>query len=71
MENKLVIKNKNGSHKELGASLVEYGLFIALIAVIAIPSLQVLGQNIKANTENLSDALAQGTIHICPDSDPD
>jgi pilus assembly protein Flp/PilA len=38
---------KNKSAKELGASLVEYGLLVALIAVIAIAAIRVLGTNVS------------------------
>ena len=36
-----------GSTDERGASMVEYGLLLALIAVIAIVALKVLGTNVS------------------------
>ena len=39
-----MLKKEN---KEKGASLVEYALLVALIAVIAIAGVRVLGQNIS------------------------
>lgn len=34
---------------EAGASAVEYGLLVALIAVVIIGAVQLLGQNISSN----------------------
>lgn len=42
-ENEVLNKKNN----EKGASLVEYALLVALIAVIAIAGVRVLGQNIS------------------------
>lgn len=42
-ENEMVEKQ----NKEKGASLVEYALLVALIAVIAIAGIKVLGNNIS------------------------
>ena len=50
MQNKVetqVTQNNVVENKEKGASLVEYALLVALIAVIAIAGIRVLGQNIS------------------------
>ncbi len=38
---------------ERGASMVEYGLLLALVAVIAIGALTVLGGKVKSNFSNV------------------
>ena len=60
------------TRKELGASLVEYGLLVALIAVVVIPSLQVLGSRIETRFADAATSM-QGEVGIsgCPLSDPD
>jgi pilus assembly protein Flp/PilA len=40
--------------KELGASLVEYALLVALIAVVALVGVRVLGQNVSTQFSNIS-----------------
>ena len=40
--------NANVSHKDEGQGMVEYGLIIALVAVVAIAGLIVLGPKISA-----------------------
>ena len=51
--------------KERGASLVEYGLLIALIAVIGIPAVKVLGQNINVNMVSVADEIGAGSLTPC------
>ena len=41
---KQIVKKKS---KSRGASLVEYGLLVALIAVICIAAVKLLGQNVS------------------------
>lgn len=43
MEN--ILKKKTIKKNELGASLVEYGLLVALIGIIAIPSVKSVGKS--------------------------
>jgi Flp pilus assembly pilin Flp len=45
---------------EFGGSLVEYGLLVALVALIAIPSLGGLNQSLVTKFELTSVALANG-----------
>ena len=40
------------SRKEIGASLVEYGLLVALIAVVALGAVKVFGANVAASFSN-------------------
>ena len=40
--------------KELGASLVEYALLVALIAIIALVGVRTLGQNVSTQFSNIS-----------------
>ena len=42
---------------ERGASLVEYALLVALIAVVCIAAVTVLGGNIKGNFEDVGNSL--------------
>ena len=42
---------------ETGASLVEYGLLVALIAVVAIVAIRLLGTKVSSNFTNVSGAL--------------
>jgi pilus assembly protein Flp/PilA len=42
---------------ERGASMVEYGLLLALVAVIAIVALKALGTNVSAKFDNVSASL--------------
>lgn len=42
-------------NEEEGQSLSEYGLILALIAVVAITALTLLGDNIKAMFENIAE----------------
>ena len=44
----LLTKIKNFVREEDGASAVEYGLLVALIAVVIIAGVQLLGQNLLA-----------------------
>jgi pilus assembly protein Flp/PilA len=39
---------------EKGASLVEYGLLVALIAVVALIAIRTLGTNVSSNLDNVA-----------------
>ena len=59
MENVQVEKElEKNDKKEKGASLVEYALLVALIAVVAITGLKALGGAINAQYTGLSGSLA-------------
>lgn len=45
------------SAKELGASLVEYGLLVALIAVICIAAIRVLGTNVSTKFSQIASGI--------------
>lgn len=49
---------RNQIEEEAGQTLVEYGLLIALLAIVVIAALIVLGPQIAALFERVSDALA-------------
>ena len=44
---------------ESGASMVEYGLLVALIAIIAIAATQLLGQQVSTTFSGAADAMQQ------------
>ncbi|MBT8214367.1 MAG: Flp family type IVb pilin [Acidimicrobiia bacterium] len=43
--------------QERGASLVEYGLLVALIAVVALVAVRVLGSNVSGNLSEVASAI--------------
>ncbi len=49
---------KNFMRDEEGAAAVEYGLMVALIAVVIIATVTAIGTNLNTVFENSSDALA-------------
>ncbi len=53
---KNVIDNKS-KKKEKGASLIEYALLVALIAVVCITAITVVGGRASASFDNISDQL--------------
>ena len=42
---------------EAGASLVEYGLLLALIAVVAIVAIKLLGERVSENFSNVANEI--------------
>ena len=44
-------------HDEAGATLVEYGLLVALIAVVAIVAIRLLGSRISRNFSNVGNTI--------------
>lgn len=48
---------------EDGATLVEYGLVVALIAVAAITAVTLLGTNITATFNNIANHFTGGAAH--------
>ena len=51
------LKNELETSEEKGASLVEYALLVALIAVVAILAVQTLGTKISAQFSQLASTL--------------
>ena len=51
------LQAKFNRDSERGASMVEYGLLLALIAVIAIVAVKALGTNVSAKFDNVSASL--------------
>ena len=53
----LLTKIQNFIREEEGASAVEYGLLVALIAVVIIGAVQLLGTNLQATFSNVAGQL--------------
>jgi pilus assembly protein Flp/PilA len=51
------LEAKFNADSERGASMVEYGLLLALVAVIAIVALKALGTNVSAKFSTVSSSL--------------
>ena len=49
---------KTGSKKSKAQSLVEYGLILALVSVVAISVLQLMGNQIKTTVNNINSQLS-------------
>lgn len=56
---KKVQKELNKKRKSKGQSLVEYGLILALVSVVAITVLQTMGGEIKQTVTNVTTRLQQ------------
>ena len=54
---KLVVAVKRFAIGEEGASLVEYGLLVGLIAVVCLAAITLLGQNVNTMFQNIAAAL--------------
>ena len=52
---------KNFFKDETGASAVEYGLLVALIAVVIIAAVSALGTNVSTKLQAAADTIAGGT----------
>jgi pilus assembly protein Flp/PilA len=53
---------------ESGATMVEYGLMVALIAVVCIGAVSVMGGNIRGTFDTSSQAMAAGTESACEEN---
>jgi pilus assembly protein Flp/PilA len=51
------LQDRLGTASERGASMVEYGLLLALIAVIAIVAVQALGNSVSSKFSAVSSSL--------------
>ena len=49
---------KAHTKSERGAAMVEYALLVALIAIVAIAAVQVLGDQVTSNFDNISSSLS-------------
>ena len=54
------IEAKFNRTDERGASMVEYGLLLALIAVIAIVAVKALGQGVSTKFDTVKNSLSAG-----------
>ena len=68
MNNQPILKNQKRS-KQLGASMVEFALLIALVAVIGIPAVRMLGQQVNASFNRATEEIA-GEGAICDSNHP-
>lgn len=61
MENTQVEKKleKNNGKKEKGASLVEYALLVALIAVVAIAGVSAIGGSVSKQFLNIQNSISR------------
>ncbi len=61
MENTQVEKKleKNNGNKEKGASLVEYALLVALIAVVAIAGVKAIGGSVSGQFSNIQASISR------------
>jgi pilus assembly protein Flp/PilA len=61
MENTQVEKKleKNNGKKEEGASLVEYALLVALIAVVAIAGVKAIGGSVSNQFSNIQTSISR------------
>lgn len=58
------------TRKQRGASMLEYALLVALIAMIAIPSVRVLGQGVNLKFRDAQMSLAGESSLPCIDGSP-
>jgi len=64
------MKKINTKKKSKGQSLVEYGLILALVSVVAITVLQTMGGQVKNTVSGLSSKLTEANwSSACTDSD--
>jgi pilus assembly protein Flp/PilA len=57
----LLTKIKNFANDEEGASAVEYGLLVALIAVAIIVAVRTLGTNLSQMFQSVADTIASAS----------
>lgn len=53
------IEKKSVREEERGASMVEYALLVALIAVVAIAAVRILGQRVSSQFSTIAQAINQ------------
>lgn len=54
------------TRRDDGASAVEYGLLVALIAVVIAGTVAVLGNALQNRFKDVCDEVAAGTTETCP-----
>jgi pilus assembly protein Flp/PilA len=57
----MLTKVKNFIREEEGASAVEYGLLVALIAAVIIGAVTLLGQNLSSLFSNVAGSIGTGS----------
>ncbi|HHJ98870.1 MAG TPA: Flp family type IVb pilin [Actinobacteria bacterium] len=61
MLTKLYVRTRNFFERDEGATAVEYGLMVALIAVVIIGAVTLVGGNLKAIFDSIAKELAIST----------
>jgi len=61
MLTKLYVRTRNFFERDEGATAVEYGLMVALIAVVIIAAVTLVGGNLKAIFDSIAKELAIST----------
>lgn len=61
----LIRLSKKGSKRQRGASLIEYGLLVALIAVIGMPAVKIVGQSIYENFNRSAQDISAAAADVC------
>jgi|GEM_PF-2600140 len=56
--------------RQRGASMVEYALLVALVALIAIPSIRMLGATLETSLENATESVAAAGGLTCEPGSP-
>jgi Flp pilus assembly pilin Flp len=51
-----------------GATMVEYALMIALIAIVCVVAVSIFGSQVAASHQTSADAIADVTRHACVDA---
>ena len=62
---KLFVKIKTLASQDRGATAVEYGLLVALIAVVIIVAVQLLGGTLETTFNNVQQCLANPSAATC------
>ncbi len=57
MMNRLTALWNRFRNEESGATMVEYGLIVALVAVVAIGAVSLLGTDVSAEFKSITDAM--------------
>lgn len=58
---RFISRIRNFANQEDGATMVEYGLMVALIAVVCLVAVTALGVNVAAIFDNIATSLGGGT----------
>jgi pilus assembly protein Flp/PilA len=62
----VIEKTRNYLRQDEGATAVEYGIMVALIAVVIIAAVYLLGQTLQGTFEEVEDCIANPDAEACP-----